>query len=261
MIDTTYHIDGVPRIALLSDSHNANPAHILASLRSHSPQLILISGDFVYGQKPSIPKQLKIKESQNAITLLRKCVTIAPTFVSLGNHERILVAADIEIISATGVVLLDNEWTSCVLDGKKIVIGGLSSADVTEYRRWRKTQESEELYPPAATFYRSMKNRSRQPDLSWITAMEQEEGYKVLLCHHPEYWPLLRSYNIDLILSGHAHGGQIRLFGHGLYSPGQGFFPALTSGIIDNRLVISRGLSNTYIIPRLWNPIEVVYIE
>jgi len=67
--------------------------------------------------------------------------------------------------------------------------------------------------------------------------------------------------NIDLVLSGHAHGGQIRIKGQGLYAPGQGFLPRLTSGVVDHRLVISRGLANNTIISRQWNPEEVVYIH
>jgi predicted MPP superfamily phosphohydrolase len=81
------------------------------------------------------------------------------------------------------------------------------------------------------------------------------------LCHHPEYRDkYLKDRSIDLILSGHAHGGQIRLLGRGLYAPGQGIFPKYTSGIHAN-MIISRGLSNTAgFIPRLFNPREIVYI-
>ena len=67
---------------------------------------------------------------------------------------------------------------------------------------------------------------------------------------------------IDLTLSGHAHGGQIRLFGQGLYAPGQGVFPRLTGGFYDGgRLLVSRGMTNTVRIPRIGNPCELVMIE
>ena len=77
---------------------------------------------------------------------------------------------------------------------------------------------------------------------------------------------MLRDHPIDLVLSGHAHGGQIRLFGQGLYSPGQGPLPRYTGGVFKGphgRLVISRGLANTAPppIPRLFNPREVVIID
>ena len=99
------------------------------------------------------------------------------------------------------------------------------------------------------------------PLLDWLDAFCAEPGFHVLLCHHPEYYPrYLRARGIELILSGHAHGGQIRLFGQGLFSPGQGIFPKLTSGVTDGRLVVSRGLANCQIVPRLFNPPVLVYI-
>ena len=85
------------------------------------------------------------------------------------------------------------------------------------------------------------------------------DGYHILLSHHPEYYPLV-SDKVQLMLSGHAHGGQIRFFKRGLYAPGQGWLPKWTKGVYDNRLVVSAGLSNTASpIPRLFNPTEIVY--
>ncbi|MDO4272352.1 MAG: hypothetical protein Q4D16_01675 [Eubacteriales bacterium] len=66
---------------------------------------------------------------------------------------------------------------------------------------------------------------------------------------------------IDLVLSGHAHGGQWRIGRQGIYAPGQGWFPKLTGGVADGRMVISRGLSNTTKIPRFFNPREIVMVE
>jgi predicted MPP superfamily phosphohydrolase len=63
------------------------------------------------------------------------------------------------------------------------------------------------------------------------------------------------------MLSGHAHGGQIRLFNRGLFAPGQGWWPKWTKGVYDHCLVVSTGLSNTASpIPRLFNPTEIVYV-
>ena len=64
----------------------------------------------------------------------------------------------------------------------------------------------------------------------------------------------------SLVLSGHAHGGQVRLFGRGLYAPGQGLLPRYTEGVHFRRLAVSRGLSNTQLVPRLFNPPEIVYL-
>ena len=93
-----------------------------------------------------------------------------------------------------------------------------------------------------------------------------ESALKVLLCHHPEYYHRFESAGyrldaIDLILSGHAHGGQMCIFGKPLFAPGQGFFPKLAGGVYDGRLIVSRGLSDTAHTPRINNPMELVMID
>ena len=89
-----------------------------------------------------------------------------------------------------------------------------------------------------------------------------QDGYKILLSHHPEYYePYIKELPIDLVLSGHAHGGQCRIFGQGLIAPGQGFFPKYTSGIYDERLIVSRGIGNQFIVPRVNNPREIIVIK
>jgi predicted MPP superfamily phosphohydrolase len=85
---------------------------------------------------------------------------------------------------------------------------------------------------------------------------------KILLCHHPEYYErYLKDKSIDLTVSGHAHGGQWRFFGKGVFAPGQGIFPRYTSGVYDGKLVVSRGLKPARIIPRFFNAPEVVIID
>lgn len=159
---------------------------------------------------------------------LRECVAIAPTFFSYGNHEvkfPVLSAADFR---STGVTLLDNSWA--FFDG--LCIGG---------------------YTPYT-------------DDRWIDRFEQQEGYRILMTHEPEYFfegPMLRNRQIDLILAGHVHGGQIRLpDGRGLFAPEQGLFAKYVHGKYGN-MVVGAGLSNTArpLIPRLNNPTEIVQID
>ena len=71
----------------------------------------------------------------------------------------------------------------------------------------------------------------------------------------------LRGRDVDLVLAGHAHGGQVRVFGRGLYAPGQGLLPKYTHGVIDHRMIVSAGASNSVSIPRWGNPCEVLRIE
>ena len=260
IVETFYHVPECPcTIALIADTHNCSPYHILRSLHSHAPDIICIAGDIILG---FVPKQkLKMEESQNAIDLLTACAGITSTYFSLGNHERILSTLDLRMIKSTGVIVLDNDWDT----RDNLVIGGLSPSRVLEYRAFRTTMNTGKLYPQPR---KAMSNSSPQPDLNWLDNYCSQPGYHILLCHHPEYYPIyLANRQIDLILSGHAHGGQIRFYNpfkkewRGVFAPGQGFLPHYSSGVIDSRLVISRGLSNTLIVPRLNNPLEMVYIN
>ena len=100
-----------------------------------------------------------------------------------------------------------------------------------------------------------------KPDLKLVDRFSKLASPKIMLCHHPEYYKkFLKGKGIDLIVSGHAHGGQWRIFGRGVYAPGQGLFPKYTSGSFDNTLVVSRGLREKSIVPRIFNPTEVVKI-
>ena len=104
----------------------------------------------------------------------------------------------------------------------------------------------------------------KEPDLDFLDRFEKEEGYRLLLCHHPE---VCRDYvagrDIDLTLCGHAHGGQIQILGHGLYAPGQGMFPKLTDGLYgEGKMLLSRGMTNGAKprIPRICNPCELIIL-
>ena len=259
MIDT-YYDQGVPLFAaLLTDFHNTDPAPVLRSLEANKPQVILIAGDLIYGDDPD-KHQLNIYKNRNSIALLQGCSGIAPVFMSLGNHEWMLTKEDLDVIRETGTVVLDNSSVSY----EGVVIGGLSSAFYSAYQALRRANPGAGLFP--VPIY-SLKHRNIQPDTAWLPDFEREPGYKILLCHHPEYYPrYLQHRNIDLVLSGHAHGGQWRFYDpfrkewRGVFAPGQGLFPALTSGVHGN-LVISRGLSNPTPLPRINNPEEIIYFR
>ena len=257
--ETIYTMPVPASIALVADTHNHPVDDVLESIRRHKPDLICIAGDFVYARLPE--HGLKMDESPYAIELLKECRAMAPTFVSIGNHEWMLNKEDLDMVLSTGITLLNNNY----IRYKDMVIGGLSSASYMAYQAYCTNFPKESLGPD--TIYPLLKPRSQvilncEPDVSWLDEFCSQSGYKILLCHHPEYYPrYLKDMEIDLILSGHAHGGQIRIMGQGLYAPGQGLLPRLTSGLEDHRLVISRGLANNTIIPRLWNPREIVYIR
>ena len=185
---------------------------------------VLIPGDLVDRHR---------RNNQNAMRFLEIVPAIAPVFYSIGNHERKYRRREayMQQVAASRVTLLDNE--SVLFHGVRI--GGLSSS------------------------------ANRVPDLRFLERYEQEDGYRLLLCHHPEmYRDYVSGRNIDLTLCGHAHGGQIQLFGRGLYAPGQGLFPKLTDGLHDGgRMLISRGMTNAAKprVPRINNPCELIILN
>lgn len=253
MQESFYTVAGCPvRIALVSDLHERGFDAALASLARRRPDLICVTGDFFFGY----PVEGSKAEASGVLPFFAACAALAPCFVSLGNHEWMITPADMQQIRAAGVCLLDNEFTACEIAGARLVLGGLSSARVSACQRLYEAGYN------AWSFDLYDRTAKTPPVLDWLDAYCREPGYRILLCHHPEYYPrYLRGLDIPLVLSGHAHGGQIRIFGQGLYSPGQGIFPKLTSGVKDGRLVISRGLANRQKVPRLFNPPELVYVR
>ena len=263
-------------IALLSDLHDRDPEEILRMVGEDAPDVIMIPGDVILGYFPA-ECELIIDRCTNVIPFLEGCAKTAPTYMSLGNHECLLSDDELEEIRKTGVTLLDNEWCETYIPcsrqnrENRILIGGLTSAFVLSYRSFRNRYNREHEGDPVRYPYRRRpRDISRFPTESgWLDDFVREEGYKILLCHHPEYWsvrePMLKDRKIDLVLSGHAHGGQWRIFGRGIYSPGQGILPGFTSGIHRGpfgNLIVSKGLHNPYSsVPRFGNPCEIVYIH
>lgn len=262
-IETTYELPACPAsIALLSDLHNTDPAPVLSSLRSRRPSLICITGDILYGGRPE-DDVCPLETQKNILPFLSSCASLAPTFLSLGNHEWMVDQADLATLSSTGITVLDNEWWKIEVDGMQIVLAGLTSGYVTDYRAFRSTRPEEPRYPRREDLYGiggATRAAAHKPETDWIVDFCSTPGYHILLSHHPEYWPLIPN-SIELVLSGHSHGGQWRFFNRGVFAPGQSWWPKWTKGVYEGRLVVSAGLSNTTWVPRLFNPTEVVYIE
>ena len=230
--------------ALVSDLHGNDPSGIIEQLRGMKPDYILAPGD-IFEPLDSAENDEK---NEAGFKLLGACAEIAPTFFSPGNHElgglrswslkwKFGTSKEKEYspenqkrIKESGVVFLDDSFT--VVDG--IAFGGIASALIGE---------------------------DKIPDLASLDGFWGMDMPKVLLCHHPEYYePYLKDKGLDLVVAGHAHGGQWRIFGRGVFAPGQGLFPKYTSGVHDNTLVISRGLKRGGTIPRIFNPPEIVKI-
>ena len=219
--------------AVMSDVHGEEYGYILDEVSKRSPDLIFIPGDIIGGHAET---------AGNGGKFLFDCQSIAPSYMSLGNHERMGAGDVADICRRSGVVLLDNSYS--VVYG--VAVGGLTSGYVRQTGRINKGHFKKT--PP--------------PDLGWLRSFAGLSIPKILLCHHPEYYPrYIKQLNIDLCLSGHAHGGQWRFFGIPVFAPDQTFFPKYAQGVHDGRLVVSRGLANNAPVPRIGNPRELVFIE
>ncbi|MBQ6043839.1 MAG: metallophosphoesterase [Clostridia bacterium] len=216
------------RIAVVSDAHGCDVNMLKNALEDIKPALIAVPGD-IEG------KGDKFSRTSYSREFLRMCSSVAPTFVSLGNHD---VDITRDLVSECGAVLLDDTYTAARISGADIFIGGLTSGSLgKKHKRLSKTPE---------------------PDTGFAAGFAKLGGLKILLSHHPEYYPEhLLQLDIDLIISGHAHGGQWRFFGRGVFAPGQGIFPKYTSGIYDGKLLVSRGAGDHNAIPRFFNPNEI----
>ena len=272
MIEKNYSISGdvFLTIAHISDLHNKDGRQAIESMRNRKPDIIVITGDLVLRRRPK-DDMLIVQSEKNVLPFLSECAQIATTYMSLGNHEIMLNQDDFDLIAQTGVELLDNRFVKT----DKYVIGGLTSAYVSRYRREIEEMEAGEKAAEGTKAGRYLipkpfwRPRMQESDYAWLDTFVKVPRYRILLSHHPEYWcleePMLSNRDIDLVLSGHAHGGQFRLFGQGFFAPGQGWFPKYTSGIHHGkrgRMIISKGMANTVkFAPRLFNPTEVVYIE
>lgn len=245
-------------IALIADLHDSPAEWVLSALEKRKPDLIAVCGDLVnahidgyeiYDDVPGGKRHLR--ESKNAVMLLEQASRLAPVFFSTGNHELCFDHTDEELLEELGVVYLNNTYTQY----KDLVIGGLSSP-YKVLAGTGKARDKEDSIRRWNLIFRNVNH-------SWLSEFEDRPGYKILLNHHPEYYDryVAQYKKIDLILSGHTHGGQIRLFGKGLFAHGQGMFPKYSGGIYDGRMIVSRGLSNTVKIPRIGNPKELVFVR
>ena len=95
-----------------------------------------------------------------------------------------------------------------------------------------------------------------------INSLKKDGLYNIVLSHRPEYFRAYVEAGADLVLCGHAHGGQVIIGDKGLFAPGQGFFPEYTQGIHiknDTSMIVSRGLGDS-VLPRVNNMPELVIV-
>lgn len=233
------------KIAVVADLHAKKITPVIDALKKISPDIILSPGDMF-----ECFENKNNKKNINGFDFFWHASKIAPVFYSLGNHETegknnfsYPEVAGYKNIPAYVTEKLRYTGVNCVFDSyimarSNIAVGGLTSA---------------------------LNRDNGKISMEFLEKFEKLCEYKILLCHHPEYYcKYLRDLDIDLIISGHAHGGQWSFFGRGIFAPGQGIFPKYTHGIHDGKFIISRGCSNNtrpIPIPRFFNPKEVLCIN
>lgn len=241
---TSYHLpdafDGF-RIAHVSDLHNAefgdNNTLLLGLLRQSRPDIIVITGDLVDSRHTNLEIALRFAE---------EAAEIAPCYYVSGNHEsRISEYPALKSgLKAVGVTVLENERLALERNGKTITLIGVDD-------------------PSFRTDYLFGDSAAVMADV--LQDLVAEDSYTILLSHRPELFDTYAKSGVDLVFSGHAHGGQFRLpFLGGLVAPNQGPFPEYDAGLYTEgrtNMLVSRGIGNSIIPIRINNRPEILVVS
>ena len=234
--------DETIRIALITDLHShvygKNQTKIISLIKKQIPDIIALAGDIA-------DDEVSIEGTKLFLEGLKG---FKPTFYVIGNHE--FWSDDIENIKAIirkyGVTILENGYAQVKIKNSNIIVGGIDDPDAAIYDK------------PGFNLRKEMNDNFSQ--------LKDKADFKILLAHRPELIELYKKFSFDLVLSGHAHGGQIRIpfILNGLFAPNQGWFPKYAGGTYkhDSLIhIVSRGVSYNPRLPRIFNPPEVVIIN
>ena len=230
------------RIVQISDLHNAefgeNNEKLLLMLKQADADIIAITGDMIDSRNTDIDV---------AISFAQKAVNIAPVYYVNGNHESRVLGEYEKLkqgLTDTGVNILENSSADITIGDEAITLIGINDP----------------------TFRMDIVDDTMEQNIAHqlVNVIPDNDNYKVLLAHRPEYFDVYAG-KVDLVLSGHAHGGQFRIpFIGGLVAPGQGFFPEYYEGshIKENtEMIVSRGIGNSIIPFRINNKPEIIVAE
>lgn len=227
------------RIAHVSDLHNAqigqNNSRLLSALRDSAPEIIVITGDLVDSRRT---------DTAVALDFAKEAVKIAPVYYVTGNHEARIadsLAGFEKDLAAFGVKILHNETATLTNGSESVRLIGLDDPTFTPYLTHAETVDAQ------------------------LASLCSPEYYTVLLSHRPELFETYVKHEVDLVFSGHAHGGQFRLpFIGGVFAPGQGLFPEYDCGTFkkdETVMAVSRGIGNSIFPLRFNNRPEIIITE
>ena len=231
-------------IVQLSDLHNLqfgeNNSELIDEVKKHHPDLIFMTGDMINKDTQDL-NQLK--------NLVIESCKIAPVYFGFGNHERVWqnsYSSDLsQIIEECGATVLENDYVDLEINGNSVRIGGYSGYYGTPHMVSDDADYQEKFWQ----FQRSFEDTDR---------------LKLLLAHIPTPWvdwDYTNKYDVDVIFSGHYHGGGINVpFAGGLYAPYVGYWPENIEGVFYGSkgvCVLSTGLGSEHV-PRFNNPPQIV---
>ena len=229
------------KIAVVSDLHNAefgeNNSRLAELIKKEQPDMIAITGDLVDSGRTDI---------EIAGKLVEKLATIAPCYYVTGNHE-VWIGGQYQKLEQKlldeAVVILHDRTIQLIKNHETIQLAGLDDPGFTDRDSYIRESMLE----------------------TKLNNMNLNDSYCVLLSHRPEAFEAYVTENIDLVLSGHAHGGQFRLpFIGGVVAPDQGLFPKYDAGMYcenHTTMIVSRGIGNSIIPIRVRNRPEIVVVE
>lgn len=241
----TEKVNNMIRLAVLTDLHatqyGENQIELINKIKDQRPDAFLLVGD-IFDEN---------RDKEPVMELLSAIGTEYPGFYVSGNHEFWSGEVDTwkKMVESYGVTVLEGDTVTIEIHGEKIQISGVDDPDG---------------FLSASTIQGEEKG-SWQEQFDFANNSVDPALYSVLLSHRPESVQLYNNSNFDLIVSGHAHGGQIRLpfLMKGLYAPNQGFFPKYSKGLYNlgnANMIVSSGLCKSAL-PRIFNPPEVVIID
>ena len=233
------------RIAHVSDLHNdefgEGNEELLALIKSTEPDMIAITGDLLDSRRTDVEK---------ALHFVQQALKIAPCYYVTGNHEsregKTYDQFEKDMIAA-GVIVLRNEKQTLEKDGDVITVVGIDDP-----RFVLDTDRQAKMGPVV------------RAALDGLLKDTPKEEVVILLSHRPELFKSYCERGIDLVLTGHVHGGQVRIPGiGGVIGPGQGLLPDYDAGLYsdgDTNMVLSRGLGQSIVPFRINNPPELVLV-
>ncbi|CAM4182329.1 metallophosphoesterase [Bacillus albus] len=230
------------KILQISDLHNKkfgdNQETLIQKVKGENPDIIVITGDLI---------DSKSYDAEVSMELIRELVKEYPIYFVTGNHEKWSGKYnDLEKeLKNYHVTVLRNEHVTIQKGQQKINLLGIDDPEFV-------TGNNDEV-------------KGVKDEISKAKFGMPPDTYNVLLSHRPELLAKYADEQIDLVLSGHAHGGQVRLpFIGGLVAPNQGIFPTYTAGLYEKQntsMVVSRGLGNSVIPQRIFNRPELVVVQ